>query len=167
MGRPAIEPRNFIPVADLVVSRGRQHDRWRYRKSLEALAVSETLGMPRSFTRGNREIPAVSRLEGRLEREVQGQPRTTSRYAVGKSDEDVIPANRRRQLPKTGREGLKPEGSYCMVGSRTLCLIPAMVQKNTSVSSTPLPEVGAVCGNAARTDLSGGRPVRAVPTTPM
>jgi hypothetical protein len=57
MGRPAIEHRNFIPVADLVVSRGRQHDRWRYRKSLEALAVSETLSMPRSFTRENREIP--------------------------------------------------------------------------------------------------------------
>ena len=166
MGRPAIEHRNFIPVADLVMSRGRQHDRWRYRKSSEALAVSETLSMPRSFTRGNREIPAVSRSSSRLERETQGSTRTVSMYAAGKSDEGVVPTNRRRQPPRTGREGLKPEGSYFMLGSRTLCLIPAMAQKNTSVSSTPLPEVGAVCGNAARTDLSGGRPVRAVPTTP-
>ena len=37
MGRPAMEHRKFLPVADLVVSRGRQHDRWRYRTSSEAL----------------------------------------------------------------------------------------------------------------------------------
>ena len=167
MGRPAIEHRNFIPVADLVVSRGRQHDRWRYRKSSEALAVSETLSMPRRFTPGNREIPAVSRSEGRLEREVQGHPRTTSMHAAGKSDEGVVPTNRRRQSPRTGREGLKPEESCSMLGSGTLCPISAMTQKNASVNSTPLPEVGAACGNDARTDLSGGRPARAVPTTPM
>jgi len=132
----------------------------------EALAVSQTLSMPRSFTRGNREILAVSRSEGRLEREVQGQPRTTSMHAAGKSDEGVVPTNRRRQPPRTGREGLKPEGSRFMLGSGTLCPIPAMAQKDASVRSTPSPEVGAVCGNAARTDLSGGRSARAVPTTP-
>ena len=37
-------------------------------------------------------------------------------------------------------------------------------QDDASVRSTPSPEVGAVCGNSARTDLSGGRPERAVPT---
>ena len=166
MGRPAIEHRNLLPVADLVVTTGKQHDRWRYRKPSEALAVSETLSMPRSFTRGNREIPTVPRPRNRQGTGGEGSRLTTAMYAVGKSDEDVVPANRRRQLPKTGREGLKPEGSCLMLGSGTLCLIPAMAQKNTSVSSTPLPEVGAVCGNAARTDLSGGRPERAVPTAP-
>ena len=89
------------PVADLVVARGRQHDRWRYRKSSEALAVSETLSMPRSFTRGNREIPDVSAGLSPADRVVQGQPRTTTMHASGKSDEGVVPTNRLIFHPKS------------------------------------------------------------------
>ena len=133
MGRPAIEHRNFIPVADFVVSKGRQHDRWRYRKSSEALAVSETLSMPRSFTRGNREIPAVPNPGNRKGTGGEGSRLTTAMYAAGKSDEDVVPTNRRRQPPISGREGLKLEGSCPMLGSGTLCPINAMAQKDASV----------------------------------
>ena len=110
MGRPAIEHRNFIPVADLVVSRGRQHDRWRYRKSSEALAVSETLSMPRSFTRGNREIPEAPGGLAHSGRAVEGQPRTTAMHASGKSDEGVVPSNRRRPSGRGMGEG-RPETS--------------------------------------------------------
>ena len=126
MGRPAIEHRNFIPVADFVVSKGRQHDRWRYRKSSEALAVSQTLSMPRSFTRENREIPTVPEPGNRPGTGGEGSRLTTAMHAVRKSDEGVVPTNRRRHLPRTGREGLKPEGSRPMIGIGTLSPVHAI-----------------------------------------
>ena len=70
--------------------------------------MSETLSMPRSFTRGNREIPDVSAGLSRAGRVVQGQPRTTTMYASGKSDEGVVPTNRRRPAGRGMGEG-RPE----------------------------------------------------------
>ena len=78
------------------------------RESSEALAVSQTLSMSRSSTRGNREIPEVPGGLTRPGRAVQGQPRTTAMYASGKSDEGVVPTNRRRPSGRGVREG-RPE----------------------------------------------------------
>ena len=64
--------------------------------------------MSRSFTRGNREIPDMR--EGAIpsRRVVQGQPRTTAMNVSGKSDEGVVPSNRRRPAGRGVREG-RPE----------------------------------------------------------
>lgn len=64
--------------------------------------------MPRSFTRGNREIPDVSAGLVPAGRVVQGQPRTTTMHASGKSDEGVVPPNRRRPAGRGMGEG-RPE----------------------------------------------------------
>ena len=77
---------------------------------VEVLAVSQTLSMPRSFTRGNREILEVlggPTPSGRVE---QGQPRTTTMHASRKSDEGVVPSNRRRPTGRGMGEG-RPETS--------------------------------------------------------
>ena len=110
MGRPAIEQRNFIPGADLVVSTGRQHDCGRYRDAVEVLAVSQTLSMPRSFTRGNREILEVPSGPKPFGRAVEGPPRTTAMHASRKSDEGVVPLIRRRPTGRGLGEG-RPETS--------------------------------------------------------
>ena len=128
--------------------------------------MSENLSMPRSFTRGNREIPAVPKLGNQRGTGGEGSRLKTAMYAAGKSDEGVVPANSRRQPPKAGREGLKPRGLRRNERLRDTVPGNSHEQIEASVRSTPLPEVGAVCGNSARTDLSGGRPERAVPTAP-
>lgn len=70
--------------------------------------MSETLSMPRSSTRGNREIPEAPGGVAHSGRAVQGQPRTTAMNASGKSDEGVVPTNRRRPAGRGMGEG-RPE----------------------------------------------------------
>ena len=66
--------------------------------------------MPRSFTRGNREIPEAPGGLAHSGRAVEGQPRTTAMHASGKSDEGVVPSNRRRPSGRGMGEG-RPETS--------------------------------------------------------
>lgn len=72
--------------------------------------MSETLSMPRSFTRGNREIPDVSGGAIPSGRVMQGQPRTITMNTSRKSDEGVVPTNRRRPSGRGMGEG-RPEAS--------------------------------------------------------
>ena len=78
--------------------------------SSEVLAVSQTLSMSRSFTRGNREILEVPGGRKPLGRAVEGSPRTTAMHASRKSDEGVVPLIRRRPTGRGLGEG-RPEAS--------------------------------------------------------
>ena len=98
-----------------------------FAKSSGSLAVSETLSMPRSFTHGNREIPAVPHLGNRRGTGGEGSRLTATMHAVGKSDEGVVPMNHRRPTGRGRvREGLKPEGLRPMTGIGTLRPVHAM-----------------------------------------
>ncbi len=76
--------------------------------SSKVLAVSQTLSMPRSFTRENREILEAPDGFGLSGRAVEGHPRTTAMHASRKSDEGVVPLIRRRPTGRGTGEG-RPE----------------------------------------------------------
>ncbi len=166
-GAPAgadTESRKLLPDADPLTEWGRPHVERRYSEVLGDPAGSKTRRTSRTFKHENREapvLPRVCRTKGRL---VKGSTRTTSMYGTGESDDGVVPMNDRRQPPRFGREGRRLEGSRLAACIGTLCPIHATICEYASVRSTLIPEVGAVCGNSACTDLSGGRPERAVPT---
>ena len=120
---------------------------------------------------GNREIPAssipwVDRLE-------KATSRTSRMHEVGKSDDLVVPGKRankgrrpaesvegRGSAKGNGRRGATPR-TQSRIG---VSLLASRVREVASAASPPQPEVGAGCGSSARPDLSGGLPVRAVPT---
>ena len=57
-------PKAIIRVADLVITRGRQHQVPRSRERYEGPAESKTHGMYGSLLHGSREIPAGTTLDG-------------------------------------------------------------------------------------------------------
>lgn len=72
-GRVLSREIDWVWGADAVYADGRQHDQWRYRKSLGDLAWSKTPGMHGHSMRENREIrwlPAAMVL-----RDAEGRPR--------------------------------------------------------------------------------------------
>ena len=114
-------------------------------------------------TRENREAPWVPvEAAGRLEKAMS---RKTNMHAGGESDGCVVPTkcpNNGGQPPAEDMEGRQPTKEN--IGQATA----PRTQSRTSASSDLLDvreatlrrqvsEVGAVCSNAARTDLCGGR----------
>ena len=140
-------------------------------KPISDPAQSKTLRMRGNILHGNREIPAssipwVDRLE-------KATSRTSRMHEVGKSDDLVVPGKRankgrrpaesvegRGSAKGNGRRGATPR-TQSRIG---VSLLASRVREVASAASPPQPEVGAGCGSSARPDLSGGLPVRAVPT---
>ncbi len=137
-------------------------------------ARSETLCMRGNSLHRNREIPQVPVTDVGTGRPVKVDDRTTGMHACGKSDGCIVP----RKPPN--KDGY-PSSAEAVEGRRptegnTLWLAALRTQRRTSASIKlhrvrevatllrQVPEVRAVCGNSARTDLRGGPPVRAVPT---
>jgi len=137
-------------------------------------ARSETLSMRGNSLRRNREIPQVPVADGAAGRPEKVSDRTSGMHACGKSDGCIVP----KKLPnKDGHcssaeavEGRRPtEGNTLpSAAPRTQCRTGASIGLQRVREAATLlrqaPEVRAVCGSSARTDLRGGPPARAVPT---
>ena len=120
----------------------------------------------------NRETSAVSSQYGGPVRE--GDCRTPDMHAVGGSDRAVVPM----KLPnnEARRASAEVVEGRARTKENVAELHTSPTQSGESVSqgsaasakrdfaSTPSSKVRAVCGNAARTDLCGGRSAMAVPT---
>ena len=104
----AIEPRKYIPEADPVSVVGRQHGTNRHREDRSIPAGSENQRTSRTSKHENREIPGMPGGVVRPGRMVQGTTRTTIMHVPGKSDEGVVPMNRRRSADRGASEG-RPE----------------------------------------------------------
>ena len=91
-------------------------------------------------------------------------------YGGEKSDRAIVamkPANKaERSAAESVERRARTEGSavqrYTRVGHSAG--VGAPIAGLLRVVDPPLPKVGAVCGKAARTDLSGGREATRVPT---
>src|SRR5216684_6589324 len=151
--------------ADVVPHGGRQHRRMRYRKHPQDSAQSETPGMYGNSTRENRETPSTPVVEGVTGRLEKALSQKSNTHVDGESDGRVVPTkcpNNSGKPPAEGMEGRRPTKEN--IGQATA----PRTQSRTSASSDLLDvreatlrrqvsEVGAVCSNAARTDLCGGR----------
>ena len=121
----------------------------------------------------NRETSSMSR--SHRDRSGKAQRRTPDVYAGEESDRAVVPVKQPNQEAQASAEVVEgrvrtkehtsqnhtPPAQYGNwrvpgFGGRAPCFI-----------LTPSSEVGAVCGNAARTDLCGGRPAMTVPTATL
>src|SRR5262245_25791997 len=138
-------------------------------------AQSETLCMRENSSHGNREIPSSPAADGATGRPGKATSRTSGMYGDGKSDGCVVPqkpSNKDgRPTSAEGVEGRRPtEGNTmsqapCRTQSRAHGL--SGLQRVRAAARSLLrqaPEVRAVCGNAARTDLCGGLGATPVPT---
>ena len=105
-----IEPRKYVPEADPVPVAGRPCMQRRSDESLHDPAGSMNRRTSRTSGHENREIQQVSEGGAPSGRTVQGTPRTTVMNACWKSDEGVVPMNRRRPSGRGVGEG-RPETS--------------------------------------------------------
>jgi len=175
----------FFEVADLVLTRGRQHG-CRTSKASPMSAPRSPRPHARTyenFHRGNWEIPATS-LSLERDRSGKGRCHHPDMHVTGKSDSLVVPEKQANKAgPQTAAESVEERRlteengkqlilvrtqsrdfqSHGLFGVRATTqrdrgdLIP--MRRDSSIS-----KVGAVCGSSARTDLCGGRPAMAVPT---
>ena len=131
-------------------------------------ARSETLSMRGNSLRRNREIPQVPVADAAAGRPEKVNDRTSGMYAYGKSDGCVVPKkspNKDGLCPSAEAvEGRRPtEGNTLpSAAPRTQRRISASIGLHRVREAATLlrqtPEVRAVCGSSARTDLRGGRP---------
>ena len=105
-----IKPRKYVPEADPVPVAGRPCMQRRSDESLHDPAGSMNRRTSRTSGHENREIQQVSEGGAPSGRTVQGTPRTTVMNACWKSDEGVVPMNRRRPSGRGVGEG-RPETS--------------------------------------------------------
>lgn len=137
-------------------------------------AQSKTLCMRGNSLHGTREVPQVPGKNGRSGRPGKAIRCTPGTYARGKSDSCIVP----KKLPNNAqnRAAEAVEGRRLTKGN-TPQTASLRTQSREGLSNgllrvreaeRPLlrhaPEVGAVCGKAARTDLRGGRQATGVPT---
>jgi RNA-directed DNA polymerase len=137
-------------------------------------AQSKTLRMRGNSLHGNREILPAPAGDGPAGRSGKALGLTPDMYASRKSDGCVVPEKppNNAGLPPAAEvvEGRRPtEGNTeSTAASRTLSRLDASIARLRVREAASLqrqtPEVRAVCGNAARTDLCGGPAVMPVPT---
>jgi hypothetical protein len=100
---------------------------------------------------------------------------TAAMYGIGKSDEPIVPAKRPNKgvggnhvRRRARREGVFGRGKSTHALQNLDSAPKWNCNRGRRGYATPLdaslPKAGARCGSAARRDLCGGRPVRAVPT---
>ena len=144
-----------------------------YRKPLVDAAESKTLRMRGNSLRGNRETLGTPSPQGEG-RSGKAFCRTPDMHVSRESDDSIVPEKRANKAgPGAAAESVEGRGST--KGNRQASLTRCGHSAAESVASACLPyekllrlivipEVRAVCGSSARTDLCGGPPERAVPT---
>ena len=143
------------------------------RKSLVDAAESETLRMRGNSLHGNRETLEIPPL-GSGGRSEKALCRTPDMHVSRESDDPIVPEKRANKAGlAAAAESVEGRGST--KGNRQASLTRCGHSAAESVASACLPyeklsrlivipEVRAVCGSAARTDLRGGRSAMTVPT---
>ena len=126
---------------------------------------SKTTRTVGNFPRGSREIPAVSDSFKETDRSEKARCRTADMHVAGKSDDSIVPEKRANKAgPMAAAESVEgresTEGNVAQIGHDT-DTVPKRredrsVRRTRGTCFRVTPEVGAVCGNSARTDLCGG-----------
>ena len=125
--------------------------------------------------RGNRESPETPIKLERMGRSGKAECRNPDMNVSGQSDSPIVPG---KQPNKAGgipvAEAVEERGltkgndlqtAACRTqGRESASFWKQKVRRAARSLLRHSPEVGAVCGNSARTDLCGGLPARAVPT---
>ena len=120
----------------------------------------------------NRETSGAPRPEGERGRSAKAQSHTADAHALEESDRAIVPMNQpnkgERSSAETGERRarakeniVQPHTSPTLSGAVS---VPGIERCASSRIARQSSKVGAVCGNAARTVLCGGRSVMIVPT---
>ena len=150
---------------------------------------SKTTSTVGNLSRGSREAPAISDSSMESDRSEKARCHKSDVYVAGESDSPIVPekpANNGGVPPPAelveGRELTEEnigqplldrtqcrnsDGKPFVARSRGLFGVRAAAQRDNlsqRAVRASISEVRAVCGNAARTDLRGGWPARAIPT---
>jgi len=150
-------------------------------ESLADPAQSKTLSMCGNSLHGNREIPSTPAADGARGRPEQVHDRTSGMHVGGKSDVGIVPkkssnndttsAEAMEGRPATEGKTLPSAASWTQSQSDAwsgLQRVRELVRRIIRCAiSGEVPNVRAVCGNSARTDLCGGRSARTVPTASL
>ena len=173
--RPGIQLRNqLIRGAQPVDSGEGNTGRGATREPRSDPAQSETLSMRGNSFHGNREVPRVPDGDGRSGRPEKAS-RTSGTNARGKSDGRIVPGKPPNKDGESrsaeAAEGRRPtEGNASQTAARRTQgrgRATNGLRRVRGAAERPflrqLPEVGAVCGKSARTDLRGGRRATGVP----
>jgi len=141
-------------------------------------AESETLGMCGNSMRENREALQTPTLDGGVGRSKKAKSRNVDMHVCRESDGLIVPTKRANKVgayalaAESAEERRATKGNAPQAHSRRTqsrgCESQRLWRVRQAVSQRAAgrhqPEVGAVCGKAARTDLGGGREVTRVPT---
>ena len=146
-----------------------QHEQDRYARYCHSAGVEEHITRERIASEAGRSRvwPSTDDAGGPHR---EGEEPKPMMHGRGKSDEAVVavkPANKAERSaaelvePRAEAKGNAGQQCTCRAQNR-ISVSPALVSIRQAFAVRP--EVGAVCGKAARTDLCGGREVTRVPT---
>ena len=123
----------------------------------------------------NRETSGAPRPERERGRSAKAQSHKAGAYAPEESDRTIVSMNQtnkeERSSAEPGEKRVRAKENIVQPNtSPTQCGevgVPRIERCASSSISRHTSKVGAVCGNAARTDLCGGRSVMVVPTATL